>query len=366
MRDSKSLKYLFITRTLTGGGAERFVATFASFLAEQGYDIHILTYEVSEKDYPLSEKVTLHVMPFVEDNMQGKFLRILRMKQSLTKINADVLIPFIETVVVCTYLVNLLLRKKFVFTVRNSPWHAGGGRLSKLLRDWMARTADAIMLQNREQEAYFPESYHDRIWIVPNPVAEKFASCKKEAYSREITKICAVGRLHSQKNFPLLMSAVKANLDQHPNIRLEIYGEGEQRGELEDFITRENLSDTCSLMGRTSHVEAVLKETDLFVMSSDYEGMPNALIEAMAMGVPCISSDCRTGPQSLLTDGRTGLLFQTGNVGDLTEKLGWALAHPGQMNAMGKAAREDVLETYQIEKTMSSFMKMAEGIFSED
>ena len=131
---------------------------------------------------------------------------------------------------------------------------------------------------------------------------------------------------------------------------------------MEDLIIGENLSDSCYLMGRTSNVELALKETDLFVMSSDYEGMPNALIEALAIGVPCISSDCRTGPKGLISDGETGLLFRKGDLEDLKEKMTWALQHPEDMNQMGKAAREDTLNTYKIENTLSSFIKMIEGI----
>ena len=248
MKKTDELKYLFITRTLTGGGAERFISTFASYLAEQGYDIHILTYEISDKDYPLSDKVKLHVMPYVEDSISGKFLRIARMQQALKKIDADVLIPFIDTVVVCTYLANLFMGKKFVYTVRNSPWHDDAGRFSKFMRKIIAKTADAVMLQNREQEDYFPASYHDRIYIVPNPVAQKFCICQKELYADTMTRISAVGRLHPQKNFPLLISAVRTIAVDHPNIQLEIYGEGEEKQKLTNHYSILNLLDILTLV----------------------------------------------------------------------------------------------------------------------
>ena len=175
----------------------------------------------------------------------------------------------------------------------------------------------------------------------------------------------AVGRIVPQKNYPMMIRAFAQLAATNPDIQLDVYGEGEDPcyvKTIQTLISDLGLENRVFLCGRSERIHDEYREHDLFLMASDCEGMPNALIEALAMGVPCISSDCRTGPKSLVKEGQTGLLFKTGNQDSLVEKLTWALQHPDLMNRMGKAAREDVLDTYRIEKTMSSFLEMMDGI----
>jgi glycosyltransferase involved in cell wall biosynthesis len=115
-------------------------------------------------------------------------------------------------------------------------------------------------------------------------------------------------------------------------------------------------------MGRCDHIERVLADTDLFLMSSDYEGMPNALMEAMTVGVPCISSDCRTGPKDLIIPGETGMLFETGDQDGLRDAVRLLIEDPHLAEQLGTNARTEMVSTFTLEKTYSAFMEMCSSI----
>lgn len=359
---SKNKKILFVSRTLTGGGAERFVSEMTTYLSNKSMDITLLLYEKSQNDYNLGSKVKTVLMPERGLGVRNKIFRIVDMKKIIRDINPDIVIPFIDTVVICAFFATNLHNAKFVYTVRNSPWHEEGTRFSKMMRKVIAYFSSAIMLQNNEQSEYFPKTYETKEFVVPNPVARDFVCNLKEAYNRNIYKIISVGRLDSQKNFMLLLRVMKRLKEEGFEYELQIYGEGSLDKELTTFINDNELVDKCLLMGRSNAIADKLKASDLFIMSSNYEGMPNALIEAMALGVPCISSDCKTGPRSLIINKSNGILFETGNENSLFESCKFAFSNPLQMIEMGKKAREDICSKYTLNNCGACFNRMIEEI----
>lgn len=359
----KKFKYLFISRTLTGGGAERFVSIIASHLAKRGEDVTVLLYERSKIEYPLHEKVSVRTMPNQPISFRGKINRISDMTHMIKDIDPDVIIPFIDTVVICAFLANIMLKRKFILTVRVSPWHEGGTKFSKLMRRKIAKVADAIMIQNMEQAEYYPEEYREKTFVVPNPVSEVFLGAEDREYRRNIENIIMVGRIEKQKRFDLMIDATKQLISIGYNVRVSIFGMGSQEKELNEYIEKNGLTEKCKIAGRTTNIEQELRNSDLFVMTSDYEGMPNALMEAMATGIPVISSDCRTGPKTLIQDGLNGLLFKTGDLNDLIENVKKMLDNPQYAEEMGRRARDFMRNCFTSDHTVAAFDDMIHVIF---
>ena len=354
------MRYLFISRYLKGGGAERFVSVFTSYMADKGYDTHLVLYEKTENDYAISNNVKIHMMPERENNVFGKLARVRDMNEIIRKVRPDVVIPFLDMVIITSFICTRFKDIKYVYTVRVSPWHEAGSTLKRRIRRFIARQADFLMLQNEEQGEYFEAVSNGKKFVIPNPVDKQFVQQEKDLYREEISVISCFGRLCSQKNYDLLIDACSELEKELSGVCVNIYGEGDYYERLKAKIEKLKMESTIKVCGRNNEVVDTLSNTDLFVMTSNYEGMPNALLEAMAVGVPCISSDCSTGPRDMIEDGKTGLLYRTGDKEEFKRKLLWAIDNPEKMNEMGRQARRTVLEKYTLENSLERFLEMCD------
>ena len=169
--------------------------------------------------------------------------------------------------------------------------------------------ADGCVFQTEDAKKWFPEKLQRKSTVIWNAVNEDFYKILRSPVKGLVV---SCGRLQPQKNQKMLISAIKQVYENNPNVRLNIYGSGNLESELTSYINELGMKNVITLKGQTSNVAEVLKKADIFVMSSDYEGMPNALMEAMASGVPCISTDCPCGgPKMLITDREEGILVNT-------------------------------------------------------
>jgi glycosyltransferase involved in cell wall biosynthesis len=349
-------KICMVVPSLSGGGAERVVSVLATALAELGKDVFIIIHRHAKiAEYEISEKV--HVC-YLDDGKysKNKFIarsqRVLAVRKYLIDNKIDVVVPFLDSCMKHTFLATRGLKIRFVSTLRNNPYE----RTKQESRscDHIARKADANFVQNDMQKEYFPSKVQEKTFVVPNPVSRVFFLGER-VVRPEIEKIVAIGRLMDQKNYPRLLAAMAIVRKSRPGVKLSIYGVGELESALEKMIVKKGLGDCVQLCGRTDNVTEVLSENDLFVMSSDYEGMPNALMEAMAFGMPCVSTDCPTGPAGLIGDNERGMLAKLDNGEDLAQKIMFMMENTELAREKGKKAREYMKAHYSEDAIAKEF-----------
>lgn len=354
-------KILFSIAYLSGGGAERVISILTDQLVHYGWKVGVLIEKATPNEYPLHEGVTVLRM-----SERGGYLSLKRFKERYRLVrdfDPDILMPFLLTSSVYAAINSFLLQKKWIYCVRNNPWQCVSirERFKKMLSDFLAILSNGIMVQNNKQINYFNYFLGKKIFVVPNPVNKEIITSHKTI--TQINKIMTVGRLEYQKNHRMLIDAFVRVHDKYPNTQLNIYGEGSLKVELQHYIDSLNASQFISLCGRTNDIRTVYENADMFVMSSDFEGMPNALLEACTMGLPCIATDCLTGPSDIIDNGTTGLLVPIRNVERMVDAICFYIENPKIAQFMANKGQQFCIDNYSSEKVVKCFIKGLDLIY---
>lgn len=299
-----------ITATLGKGGAEKVSINIARYFIKNGYECDILTIRRLNDEYIIPNNINRICACEKKENL---ITTIMKLRKIIKNSNFDIFI--IMGVPLCTYVVPALIGFKIPFIVseRSSPSHFVGNRINTYISRLFMKKAKGYIFQTEGAKNFYKKSLQDRGIVIHNPLV---VSELPQRYTEKRKKIIvSVGRLIPSKNHKLLINAFNEIIKIFPDYELNIYGEGYFRNELDSQIELLELKDKVHLMGNFSNIAEEIKDKALFVMTSDYEGMPNALIEAMSIGMPCISTDCPDGGASeLIHNGTNGILVPVGNL----------------------------------------------------
>ncbi|MBX7495805.1 glycosyltransferase family 4 protein [Qipengyuania sp. 6B39] len=302
----------FLITALGAGGAERVIAILARNWIARGDSVTILTFDADSDPvyHALPQQVQLHRMGMLDaKGFRGNMRKVAALRRAVEEVAPDVLVSFLTKNNLLAALACLGTDTPLVCSERNNPERQTTHPLWNVMLRWAYRRADAIVCQTEAVRRCFPASVQDRLAVIYNPI-EAFARDPDAAQSRTI---CAVGRLTPQKDFQTLIRAFAMIAPKHEGWSLQIWGSGELRQKLQDLIEALAMQDQITLPGNTSMPGEWARSAAFFVMSSRYEGFGNALAEAVASGMPVISTDCDFGPAEIVTEGRSGLLVPVGD-----------------------------------------------------
>lgn len=340
------MKILFVSGNLCDGGAQRVISVTASALAEKGHDVSVLLFSRNEKEYPLSEKVKIFSLAqnFEEYSKISGLKRIFKTRKVIKQIKPDVAIGFLEGGY-GLYLSSFGLRVKKVSSFRVNPSIILNkkGLRAFIEKQWF-RNSSKIVIQTESQREFLPKKLNEKSVVIENPVSEKALEESVEKYSDSVEKFTMLGRLNEQKNYEMSIKALKIVCEKHESVKLEIFGKGPSEEKIKNLICELGLENNVFLRGWTQSPLEELSKTDCYLMTSNFEGLPNALMEAMAIGLPCISTDCPTGPSDLIDDGKNGFLVPINDHEVLAQKMIEVIEMPkDERQLLGKTAKEKIL-----------------------
>ena len=348
---------------LAQAGAERVAASWANYLAQQGHNVFVLVYACSENTYALDD--TVRVIPLATTPeayfQMSKPKQLLRIRKIIRQEKPEIIISFLPKMQISMMLATFGMRVKRIETVRNNPWVDKDVEGKRFLWNLCFQRSDAIIVQTKEQSLYFSQRLKNRCVIISNPVSEEFIAQQKVYGAEGVRKFVAVARLNTQKNYPMMIRAFAAVAKENPVYTLDIYGAGtpEATQKLQMLISQLGMEENIHLCGWTRDISKALPSYDAFLMSSDYEGMPNALAEAMASGLICLSTDCKTGPKDMIDHKQNGLLAKTGDTRSFAEGIEFiSQMDQQQCAAMGMEARAKILDMCSKENTLARLNRL--------
>lgn len=310
------MKIVFVIPNMTGGGTERVISLLSDEYIKMGHEVAIMQFAGYEHAYELHERVEdFSVAPRSGGNPIVMWKRLVAMRRYY-KQNPDACIfAFCVMGAVFSVMTTWGMKRYILVAERNSPDSCN----VKKLRNWAYRRADRITFQTPDGITYFPKQIADKAVVIPNPidesVPERYEGIRKH-------QVVTVGRLHKQKNHALLLDAFADFSKKFIDYELHIYGEGELEQELKKQAEQLGLQEKVVWHGFCADARERIKDARMFVLSSDFEGISNSMLEALAMGVPTISTDCPIGGARVYIEPEeSGLLIPVGDRHALTQAM---------------------------------------------
>lgn len=365
MESKDSMKEVIIaTGTLGGGGAERVFLNIANEMSARGISVRILvTGSRPAQSYPLDNSIIVDKISSTKKNKVVKIIdKFYQFRKYLKEHEGSTVISFFPDVSAYCVFSSIGIHNKNIVSERNDPNTIPRKKYMKKIRNVAFRFADWCVFQTEDAKNYFPEVVRNKGIVINNPISSEKLPQPNDAASREKI-ILAVGRIVPQKNFLMLIKAWELIEKRYPEYALHIYGDKTYRDgvfadEIQKYIDDHGLGARVFLMGFSSDIYTIMNKAMIYVSSSDFEGMSNTMLEAMAMGVPTIATDCPIGgARTVIRDGENGILTPVGDEKKMSTAIERMICNPkdrAMLSNMAQKVRVDM----SVQKVCDEWIKL--------
>ena len=332
-------KIIISIATLGSGGAERVLSVLSTPLADNFDEVQYVLWEGGQSFYPIDSRVKIVSLPELSGR-KGRNRQITTFRRYIMKERPNLVLSFLTPYNMLVLLSTIGMKQKVVVAERTDPKRLlAGGTLGLWLRDELYHRANGILTQTEYAKSCYDVKFKGKTAVIFNPVTMNDEQVGMALKTLKEHMFVTAGRLEPVKRQTMMIDAFGAFHKSHPNYRLVIYGEGPMRETLQKQINNLGLQGAVVLAGRSNDLWNKIVNAEAFLLTSEYEGMSNALIEAMCLGLPVISTKV-AGATDLIKDGENGFLIDVHDMDSLTDRMTILADSPEQREQMGRGASE--------------------------
>lgn len=338
------MKILFVISCLSYGGAEKNLMLVANYLCQK-HDVMLCDFNEHKIIQTVSNNIDFYQMnewACTKKKYDWVYKRIEQykyLKSICLNKRPDVIVSFLPIPNALSVVCGKKLKIPVIISERADPYQSTS-KLDVILHK-IYNKADGAVFQTEGAKKFYGKKLQKKSIIIPNPVLIK-NNIEEHDYSVQNNEIAFVGRFEiRQKRQDLAIEALRIVKKIYPNVKLIFYGDGPDTDLIKELVNKYNLQESVYFAGAINNVHTSINKSEIFLMTSDYEGIPNALIEAMSIGMPCISTDCSPGGAKLLTqNGQDGILVECGNIDDISNAIIRLFGSENLRKEYGERAKE--------------------------
>lgn len=330
-------KITFLIASLGGGGAERVTALLANKFVQKGYDVQLIIFSNKYDEYEIDQQVKKAFLPENKNKIKDIIYKIKELKKFLSDFKPEYVI---ELGFSYRYLFfgNLLNKYKFILSERNAPQFHHNNKIEWKMIQYCFNKAYRVVFQTQDAQKSYKKNIQHISTVIPNPIKDNLPD---PFHGDRDNRIVAFSRLNEQKNIPMMLRVFKQFIVNNKDFVLEIYGRGESEQKLKQYSIELEISNQVIFKGFEKDIHNKIKTAMMFISTSDYEGISNSMLEALAIGLPCVCTDCPAGGARMaINSGHNGYLVPVRDEQAMVEKMNHIVSNQEEMKLVSKQATE--------------------------
>lgn len=326
----KEKKVFFVMNRLGGigwGGAHRVAVIIANYLSNKGYDVNIIVWNKIRVDYPIDRKVNVIDLKIEQKSEIDRIKACLQTRKILKNYKGAYVYALMSRIAVDVFLISPFLKLHIIASERTNPYIEPHNKFFRLLRNIFFCFMYKTVYQTPEALQYFPKMARKKGVVIPNPLSHNLIKpYRGEDRKKEFVTYC---RIDKQKNLPMMIDAFIEVHNKHSEFILKIYGNGLLENEIKNYILSKKAEKFIFMCDFEKNIHEKIIESFAYLNTSYYEGLSNSMLEAMAIGLPCICTDCPIGgSRMVIENNKNGILVPTNDVKALVTEMNYLIENP--------------------------------------